>query len=121
MDQSARDDTRPDDAHDAYFGIADESLPGGGLGSYSLPDDVRFVIRKGEGSRIQDVRGRWYIDYVGGAGALVLGHAFPTVAVAISECRMSAWFVGGRSMNRICQNDARPAAIAGMRLRSRTC
>ena len=85
MDQSARDDTRPDDAHDAYFGIADESLPGGGLGSYSLPDDVRFVIRKGEGSRIQDVRGRWYIDYVGGAGALVLGHAFPTVADAVAE------------------------------------
>jgi len=55
-------------SHDEYYEIAAASLPGGGLGSYSLPDDVRFVIHKGEGPRLQDVRGKWYIDYVGGAG-----------------------------------------------------
>ena len=71
--------------HDDYYKIASDSLPGAGLGSYSLPDDVRFVIHKGEGSRLQDVRGRWYIDYVGGAGALILGHAFPTVVDAVKE------------------------------------
>lgn len=71
--------------HDEYYKIAAESLPGAGLGSYSLPDDVRFVIHKGAGSRLQDVRGRWYIDYVGGAGALILGHAFPTVVEAVKE------------------------------------
>ncbi|HCH55494.1 MAG TPA: hypothetical protein DEV64_00255, partial [Rhodospirillaceae bacterium] len=52
--------------HEDYYKVATDSLPGAGLGSYSLPDDVRFVIRKGAGSRLQDVRGRWYIDYVGG-------------------------------------------------------
>ncbi|MEX2453190.1 MAG: aminotransferase class III-fold pyridoxal phosphate-dependent enzyme [Rhodospirillaceae bacterium] len=72
-------------SHDEYYRIAAESLPGAGLGSYSLPDDVRFIIHKGEGSRLQDVRGRWYIDYVGGAGALILGHAFPTVVQAVKE------------------------------------
>ncbi|MFT5488410.1 MAG: glutamate-1-semialdehyde 2,1-aminomutase [Paracoccaceae bacterium] len=72
-------------AHDEYYKIASDSLPGAGLGSYSLPDDVRFVIHKGEGSRLQDVRGRWYLDYVGGAGALILGHAFPTVVEAVKE------------------------------------
>lgn len=71
--------------HDAYYDIAADALPGAGLGSYSLPDDVRFVVHRGEGSRLQDVRGRWYIDYVGGAGALILGHAFPTVVAAIQE------------------------------------
>ncbi len=71
--------------HDEYYEIAAESLPGAGLGSYSLPDDVRFVVHKGAGSRLQDVRGRWYIDYVGGAGALILGHAFPTVVDAVRE------------------------------------
>ena len=55
--------------HEDYYKAATKSLPGAGLGSYSLPDDVRFVIHKGDGSRLQDVRGRWYIDYVGGAGA----------------------------------------------------
>ena len=53
--------------HEDYYKAATKSLPGAGLGSYSLPDDVRFVIHKGDGSRLQDVRGRWYIDYVGGA------------------------------------------------------
>lgn len=71
--------------HDAYYKVATDSLPGAGLGSYSLPDDVRFVIHKGAGSRLQDVRGRWYIDYVGGAGALILGHAFPAVVEAVKD------------------------------------
>jgi len=72
-------------SHDEYYEIAAASLPGGGLGSYSLPDDVRFVIHKGEGPRLQDVRGKWYIDYVGGAGALILGHAHPDVVAASQE------------------------------------
>lgn len=71
--------------HDEYYRLAAEALPGSGLGSYSLPDDVRFIIHRGKGSRLQDVRGRWYIDYVGGAGALILGHAFPTVVEAVKE------------------------------------
>jgi glutamate-1-semialdehyde 2,1-aminomutase len=71
--------------HDEYYALAEECLPGAGLGGYSLPDDVRFVIHQGQGSKLQDVRGRWYIDYVGGAGALVLGHAFPSVVAAVQE------------------------------------
>ncbi len=69
----------------AYFEIAHRTLPGGGFGGYSLPEDVRFVIHKGEGSRLQDSEGRWYIDYVGGAGALILGHAPPAVIAAAQE------------------------------------
>ena len=72
-------------SHEAYYKLAGEVLPGAGLGGYSLPEDVRFVIHRGEGSRLQDVRGRWYIDYVGGAGALILGHAFPSVVAAVQE------------------------------------
>ena len=68
--------------HEACYALAEASLPGGGLGAYALPDDVRFVIRRGRGSRLEDVRGRWYIDFVGGAGALILGHAHPAVAAA---------------------------------------
>ena len=69
----------------AYFEIAEQAFPGGGFGGYSLPEDVRFVIHKGEGSRLQDSEGSWYIDYVGGAGALILGHAPPAVVAAAQE------------------------------------
>jgi glutamate-1-semialdehyde 2,1-aminomutase len=71
--------------HEEYYAIAEASLPGAGLGGYSLPEEVRFVIHQGQGSRLQDVRGRWYIDYVGGAGALILGHAHPAVVKAVQE------------------------------------
>jgi glutamate-1-semialdehyde 2,1-aminomutase len=75
----------PPMTHDDYYDLAARVLPGAGLGGYSLPDDVRFVIQRGEGGRLQDVRGRWYIDYVGGAGALILGHAHPDVIAAVQE------------------------------------
>lgn len=70
--------------HDGYFDIATRRLPGAGLGANALPEDVRFIVRKAEGSRIEDVRGRTYIDYVCGAGALILGNAHPAVMEAIA-------------------------------------
>ncbi len=67
------------------YEIAERVLPGAGLGGYALPEDVRFIFHRGEGAHIQDVDGRWYIDYVGGAGANILGHAHPAVIEAVHE------------------------------------
>jgi len=64
------------------FEIADRVLPGSGLGSYSLADDIRLIYAHGKGSRMWDVDGNEYIDYVGGAGALILGHSHPAVVKA---------------------------------------
>ena len=64
------------------FEIADRVLPGAGLGSYSLADDIRLIYSHGKGSRLWDVDGNEYIDYVGGAGALILGHSHPSVVKA---------------------------------------
>jgi glutamate-1-semialdehyde 2,1-aminomutase len=44
-----------------------------------------FVVERGQGSRIWDVDGRSYIDYVLSWGPLVLGHAPPMVLDAIAE------------------------------------
>ncbi len=68
-----------------YFELAEKNLPGGGLGAYSLPEDVRFVAVRGQGSRIQSAEGRWYIDYVDGAGANILGHCHPAVVEAVQR------------------------------------
>ena len=68
-----------------YYQSAEQSLPGAGLGGYSLPDDLRFIIKRGLGSRVESVEGRWYIDYVGGAGANILGHAHPAVIEAVQD------------------------------------
>ncbi len=65
--------------------IADNTLPGGGLGGSAFDRDTRFVFDHGEGARIWDADGAEYIDYVGGAGALILGHAHPAVVAAVQE------------------------------------
>ena len=44
-----------------------------------------FVVERGQGSRIWDVDGREYIDYVLSWGPLVLGHAPPTVLQALDR------------------------------------
>jgi glutamate-1-semialdehyde 2,1-aminomutase len=72
-------------AQDALYQVAERALPGAGLGGYSLPEDVRFVIAEGRGSRVRSVEGRWYIDYVGGAGANILGHGHPEVLEAVQR------------------------------------
>ena len=66
-----------------YYAMAEAALPGAGLGGYALPEDVRFIIERGAGSRVLSVDGDWYIDYVGGAGANILGHAHPAVMAAV--------------------------------------
>ena len=42
-------------------------------------------IARGEGSRLWDVDGRAYIDFVGSWGPLILGHAAPAVVEAVTE------------------------------------
>ena len=67
------------------FEIADRVLPGSGLGSYSLADDIRLIYSHGKGSRMWDVDENEYIDYVGGAGALILGHSHPEIVATVHD------------------------------------
>ncbi|MDJ0945336.1 MAG: aminotransferase class III-fold pyridoxal phosphate-dependent enzyme [Kiloniellales bacterium] len=78
-------DARLEWSNDALFALAEGVLPGAGLGGYALPEDIRFVFAEGAGARLRDVEGREYIDYVGGAGALILGHSHPAVVAAAQE------------------------------------
>ncbi len=73
----------PNSVASELFQIAENALPDAGLGSYSLANDIRLIYSHGQGSRMWDVEGREYIDYVGGAGALILGHSHPAVVEAM--------------------------------------
>lgn len=75
--------TAPLPPADDLFTLADAALPGGGLGGYALSEDIRLIFAEGKGARFTDVRGREYIDYAGGAGALILGHSHPRVVAAM--------------------------------------
>ncbi|HYB40196.1 MAG TPA: glutamate-1-semialdehyde 2,1-aminomutase [Candidatus Methylomirabilis sp.] len=62
---------------------AKKRLPGGVLGTARYADDDAFVVARGKGSKIYDVSGKEYIDYVLASGPLVLGHAHPAVVAAV--------------------------------------
>jgi glutamate-1-semialdehyde 2,1-aminomutase len=51
-------------------------------------------IALGQGSRIMDVDGNEYIDYVGSWGPLILGHAHPVVTEAVIEAAKSGTSFG---------------------------
>lgn len=64
---------------------AESYLPGACLGAMHLPEDIRMVMARSEGSKIYDTNGKEYIDYVLGSGPLILGHNHPAVAGAVRE------------------------------------
>ena len=71
--------------NERLYEIAERALPGAGLGNYALAENIRFVFAEGKGARLRDVDGRDYIDYVGGAGALILGHSHPAIVRAVQD------------------------------------
>lgn len=70
------------------FEEAKEHIPGGvnsPVRSYrSVGSNPPFIARA-EGSRIYDIDGNEYIDYVLSWGPMILGHAHPRVVVALQE------------------------------------
>jgi glutamate-1-semialdehyde 2,1-aminomutase len=64
--------------------IAGRVLAGGGLGLFTLPDEVNLVVAEGKGSHVTDVAGRDYIDYHLGSGPDLLGHAHPAITAAVA-------------------------------------
>jgi glutamate-1-semialdehyde 2,1-aminomutase len=68
----------------ADYARARELFPGG------VTHDSRYVrphplsILRAEGARKWDVDGRGYVDYAGGHGALILGHAHPEVTARVA-------------------------------------
>jgi glutamate-1-semialdehyde 2,1-aminomutase len=60
-------------------------LPGGVLGGTRHRDDMAFIVKRAKGSKLYDVSGREYIDYLIGSGPMFLGHAHPSVVRAVTE------------------------------------
>ena len=56
-------------------------LPGGSLGNISFDT----IIRRGMGSRVWDVSGNEYVDYMLGSGPMLIGHSHPDVVAAVVE------------------------------------
>ena len=74
---------RRSDAEQRLLEKASRYLPGGTGGNLSLPKELDFLASHGKGSRIFDVSGNEYVDWLMGSGPMVLGHAHPAVTEAV--------------------------------------
>ncbi len=58
-------------------------LPGGNTGNLHFNPEQDFLIAGGKGSKVWDVSGNEYVDWLMGSGPMLLGHAHPHVVEAV--------------------------------------
>jgi glutamate-1-semialdehyde 2,1-aminomutase len=71
-----------------WFARARRAIPGGvnsPVRAWSSVGGAPRFVAEASGSRIRDVEGREYIDYIGSWGPMIAGHAAPSVIDAIVE------------------------------------
>ena len=68
-----------------YAARAEKVLPGGVTSSWQISRPQPIWIEEGRGSKVIDVDGNEYVDYHGGYGAMLAGHAHPAVVAAVTE------------------------------------
>ena len=68
------------------FERAQKHIPGGvnsPVRAFRSVGGTPCFFQKGIGPKVQDADGKWYLDYVGSWGPLILGHAHPEVIAAV--------------------------------------
>jgi glutamate-1-semialdehyde 2,1-aminomutase len=79
------------------FQRAQQVLPGGvnsPVRAFKSVGGHPFFVASAQGSRVTDVDGRSYLDYVCSWGPLILGHAPPAVLAAIRDAAGRGWSYG---------------------------
>ncbi len=70
------------------FERAQRHIPGGvnsPVRAFRSVGGTPCFFRQAQGPRVQDADGKWYTDYVGSWGPMILGHGHPEVLKAVSE------------------------------------
>ncbi len=79
------------------FDRAKRVLPGGvnsPVRAFRAVGGTPFFVARAEGSRLIDVDGKSYIDYVCSWGPLILGHTHPAVLAAVQQATQRGWTYG---------------------------
>lgn len=91
--------------------LAEHWFPDGVVGQLRMPEGLAFIAAHGRGSRVWDVQGREYVDFVLGSGPLILGHAHPAVVAAVGEqlARGSTFYTASEPVIRLADEIGRAA------------
>lgn len=85
----------------AAFAEAKEYIPGGvnsPVRSFRGVGGTPPFIARAAGSRLYDIDGNEYIDYVGSWGPMILGHAHPAVTAALQEAILKGTSYGAPTL-----------------------
>ena len=105
------------------FEEACEVMPGGvnsPVRAYRAVGMTPRFIERASGSKIYDIDGREYIDYIGSWGPMILGHAEPSVIKAVTEAVMRGTSYGAPTVAEVeiaeMINEAVPCFFLGFYL-----
>ncbi|MCX9024894.1 MAG: glutamate-1-semialdehyde 2,1-aminomutase [Candidatus Methanoperedens sp.] len=76
------------------FEEAKKVLPGGVSSPVRAIKPYPFYTKRANGSKITDIDGNEYIDYVMGYGPLLLGHNYPAIKEAVIKQLPDGWLYG---------------------------
>jgi glutamate-1-semialdehyde 2,1-aminomutase len=74
--------------NESLFKRAQQHIPGGvnsPVRAFAAVGGTPYFVARAKGSRVWDVEGREYIDYVQSYGASILGHAHPALVEAVAR------------------------------------
>ncbi len=103
----------------SLFSAASRLMPGGvnsPVRAFGGVGGEPFFVARAAGSRLWDVDGREYIDFVGSWGPLVLGHAPGAVVEAVTEAARGGTSYGAPTGQEVEMAAAITAAVPSMEL-----
>ena len=83
---------------------AEQLFPGGvnspvrAFGSVGRPP---LVLSAGDGPRVRDADGAWYLDYIGAWGPAILGHGHPDAVEAVRDAACDGFALGATSPREV--------------------
>jgi glutamate-1-semialdehyde 2,1-aminomutase len=101
------------------FKAASELMPGGvnsPVRAWQAVGLTPRIIARGAGSRVFDVDGNSYLDYVGSWGPLILGHAAPPVVAAVAAAAAQGTSFGAPTPGELELAKVLCAAVPGLEM-----
>ena len=84
-------------------------IPGGvnsSIRAFKAVGGTPYVVQRAEGAHVWDVEGRRYVDLVQSYGAIILGHAHPTVTAAITAAAANGTSYGAPTPGEVLLAEA---------------
>ena len=118
--RSARPRRRPEQRADRQTDLirrAEDLFPGGvnsPVRAFRSVGRPPLVLDAGDGARVRDANGRWYIDYIGAWGPAILGHAHPAWSMPSGRAALDGFALGATSPREVELGEAIRAAMPSM-------